>query len=72
MIQSAISFYNFYNLELAKTGGAMTKKEFIKYLNDRIDELEQKRWETEDRTEETYLKGQIDAYRQILDVLKVY
>jgi hypothetical protein len=50
----------------------MTKKEFIKYLNDRIDELEQKRWETEDRTEETYLNGQIDAYRQILDVLKVY
>jgi uncharacterized membrane protein len=50
----------------------MTKKEFINYLNDRIDELEQKKWETEDQAQETYLKGQIDAYRQILDVLKVY
>lgn len=50
----------------------MTKKEFIKYLNEQLEELDEKQWETEDKTKEIYLKGQIDAYRQMLEVLKTY
>jgi uncharacterized membrane protein len=50
----------------------MTKKEFINYLSQKLEELDEKQWQTEDRTQETYLKGQIDAYRQMLEILKVY